>query len=318
MSPHDRPVGAGILRGDTWAAGIIAGCIALWMAVAAIEGDGRTTAGRWPEQVDRTGPWNTLWLAVARCDLDAVEAELVKGSRPFVDGDLSFESGMYLDEALACGPAMAGLLATYGVEDDGGDSVLHVAVGSDDPALVAAVLDVGADVDAVDDAGDSPLLGAATFGDEAIVEQLLAAGADPDLANDLGHTPLFRATGAGRSDVVEQLLAAGASPEAEATVNATDLYVAIVLARLDDGFLDRVERAAEAFGGAVDDEGSPVGPFGDAGPLFAAATLGDAEIVRLLLDAGADPNVRGGAAQRLPVDAARIMGNDDVVALLGG
>jgi ankyrin repeat protein len=197
--------------------------------------------------------------------------------------------------------------------------VLHAAVGRGDLAMVATVLDAGADVDGVDDAGDSALLVAATGGSAAIVEQLLAAGAEPNLANEIGHTPLVRAVGVGRTDLVELLLTAGATTEVEVEVGVVELLVGLPDdADTVDELDAQIELAAEAFGGEVDTSGLPSGTWGHARPLFVAAAQGDAATVQLLLAAGADPTVPGGLAGNLPVDAARIMGHDDVVALLGG
>jgi hypothetical protein len=257
----------------------------------------------------------SLSAAVAECDVAAVEELLDRGGRQFVGGRFRLFGAHEpsLESALACGPEMAVLLVAHGVENDGGDPVLQAAVRSHDEALVGAVLAAGADVDAVDDSGDTALLQAVTLRDGAIVAQLLAAGADPNIAAHGGHTPLHRAVGLGETAMVEQLLAAGASPGGEVPVGVLEALLANLDA--DEAHFSRV---LQAFGAAADADGNLPAYLGEASTLFVAAVLGDTEIVRLLLTAGADPLVAGGLDETLPVDAARIMGHDDVVALLGG
>lgn len=322
MGSYDRPGRSGLLGGGTWAAAIIvAGCIALWVAVDIAQRDDGTAPSREPSEVEGSDEVSALQVAVLACDVEGVEAELDKGARQFAGGRFRlFEEGASLDSAVRCGPEMAALLTTYVVENAGGDPVLQAAVGTQDVAIVAAVLDAGADVDGVDDAGDSALLVASTGGAATIVEHLLVAGADPNLANENGHTPLLRAVGTGGLDAVRLLLAAGASTEAELEVGVLELLAGLPLdadATVEE-FEAQVELAAEAFGGKVDTSGLPSGSWGHARPLFIAAAQGDPAMVQLLLDAGADPTVPGGLAGNLPVDAARIMGHDDVIALLGG
>jgi hypothetical protein len=300
---------------------VVFGWLALWLAVELTDREGSgSAAAPDPPEVDVSEPPSALQVAIEGCDTAGVEAELEKGGRQFAGGRFDlFDDGVTLGDAVRCGPEMAALLAGYEVLNHGGDPVLHAAVATGNQEIVAAVLDAGADVDAVDDAGDSPLLDAATSDEVWVVEQLLAAGADPNLPNDAGHTPLLRAVGVGRAEVVALLLAAGASPEAEGEVSVLDVLGAMAMGPspelVDEEMLHRV---GEVFGATEYQGDVPVGPFGTARPLFVAAVVGDAVMVQQLLDAGADPTAPGGAARRLPVDAARIMGHDDVVALLGG
>lgn len=51
-------------------------------------------------------------------------------------------------------------------------------------------------------------------------------------------------------------------------------------------------------------------------PLHMAVALGHAEMVKILLDAGADPNAKGGTAEHSPLHAAVQNGNVEIVALL--
>ena len=122
---------------------------------------------------------------------------------------------------------------------------LHLAAVGDDPALVATLLNAGANPLATSADGQTPLHSAAYHGSRSVVSALLAGGAgagfttlhaaaltgdraalataleedgDPDAADSYGWTPLHFAALAGRwTDepmMIENLVAAGADPEA--------------------------------------------------------------------------------------------------------
>jgi ankyrin repeat protein len=117
--------------------------------------------------------------------------------------------------------------------------------------------------------GTTPLMQATLYGDVAMLARMLDAGGDPNVSNDIGATALMWAVD--DLDKVRLLLDRGARPNAQSEDGATAL-------------------------------------------LWAASHTGSAPIVRLLLDRGADPNptARGGTAL---VRAATI-GDANVVRLL--
>lgn len=263
-----------------------------------------------------------LERAIRDCDVAGVEAELVKGADQFDGGsfELFDHGGPTLESAIACGPEMAAVLTRFAVGNDGGDVMVQVAAETGDPALVAAVLDAGGDIDGQDDAGDTALLDAVTVNDGAMVDLLLDHGADPDVANDGSHTPLLRAVGFDRPLLVARLLAAGANPDIPATITRSDIVLA------GGGFLD-------AQGNAVPDDQLPgnrvldvLGPelgflSGDSvqsipsvTPLYVAVAVSTDDVVAALLDAGADPTVGSGATDHLPADAADLLGRTELAA----
>jgi tetratricopeptide (TPR) repeat protein len=79
---------------------------------------------------------------------------------------------------------------------------LCAATLTQDSEMVAALIQMGADVNSVDHNGRTPLMIASLLGDDEIVEMLLAAGANPEFVNDAGESALSLAQTKG----VERLL----------------------------------------------------------------------------------------------------------------
>jgi peptidoglycan/LPS O-acetylase OafA/YrhL len=82
-----------------------------------------------------------------------------------------------------------------GADAEGRDAVfrrrmLSWAACSDDAAVVAAVIDAGADVNARGGLGDTTLHEAIAYGRDEAVNLLVERGADPRIANNSGRTPL--------------------------------------------------------------------------------------------------------------------------------
>ncbi len=186
------------------------------------------------------------------------------------------------------------------------------------------------------------LLRAAADGKPREVERLLAAGADPDEADTGGRTAVTHAAYGGHAEVVRLLLGAGADVDRQDANRANPL-----LSTGETGFLDVLEEVLRAdpdlartnrFGGTAlipaADRGHvaivrrllrtdvDVDHVNDLGwtALLEAVILGDGgpahtEIVRLLLDAGADPEVadREGVT---PLEHARAAGYDKIARLL--
>jgi outer membrane biosynthesis protein TonB len=79
---------------------------------------------------------------------------------------------------------------------------LCAATLTQNPDMIAALIQMGADVNSVDQNGRTPLMIASFIGDADIVEMLLAAGANPELTNDAGESALSLA----QTKDVERLL----------------------------------------------------------------------------------------------------------------
>src|SRR5262249_54726430 len=93
----------------------------------------------------------------------------------------------------------------------GGGTALHAAAAGGSTAMVRALLDAGADVNAEEENGRTPLHVAATNRRKEVAALLLARGAKVDAKNKSDHfTPLHSAALAGSTEVAGLLLANGA------------------------------------------------------------------------------------------------------------
>jgi ankyrin repeat protein len=142
------------------------------------------------------------------------------------------------------------------------------------PEMVSALLAAHADVHARDAEGRTALIFGALSGNAVVVELLLDAGAKANESDKYGDTALMAAAAAGDPNCVDLLLKRGAEVNAKNTRGQTALLSG---ATAENGFAaadkDRIHSQ-------VPDD-----------------LIHRDEVVRLLLDAGADVNARGGAGK---------------------
>ena len=113
--------------------------------------------------------------------------------------------------------------ADVNAADSDGTTALHWASYRDDVATADVLIKAGARVNAATDLGVTPLWNASLNGSEAMVKRLLQAGANPNAALLLGETPVMAAARAGHRAVVEQLIAKGADVNARGARQQTAL-----------------------------------------------------------------------------------------------
>ena len=138
----------------------------------------------------------------------------------------------------------------------------------------------GANVDAKDPSGGFPRGIAASSGNLEAAEALLQAGADVNAQNEDGRSALINAAFDGRVGIVELLLEQGAKVDATDVNGRTALVHAAAAGR--DGLIGLLARHDAALNRA-DNRGMT--------PLMRAAENGHVDVVRTLLDLGADPDV---------------------------
>ena len=166
------------------------------------------------------------------------------------------------------------------VEQDGGRP-LHLAVFGDKPEMVKLLVAKGADVHARDNLGRTAMHRVIDSGGLlAKVKLLVACGADPTIRDKFGDTAMLYAAAWGpyNRDTVKFLLDKGVPPDVHS------------LAAL--GKVDELRAMLDKDPSLTDDADNVLGRS----PLHVAAMHGQVEVVRLLLDRGADPRRADGGA----------------------
>lgn len=222
--------------------------------------------------------------------------------------------------------------------DAEGNTPLHHAARSTDPAVAAALLDAGAERDVLNAEGYSPLAIACAVGNWRLARLLLDGGARPepehgvpalvaaaggeddaagvrlllnykarvDARDGGGRTALLAACAAGNVEVAETLLEAGADRNAHDLEGLTPLLAAAGHGRL--AVLRRL--ASPPPDVAVRDRHGR-----NALALACMAETANPELLRLLLDLGVDP-AQPDAQGRRPLDHAVDAGRWQLVAVL--
>ncbi|WP_258314862.1 ankyrin repeat domain-containing protein [Streptomyces sp. Act143] len=107
--------------------------------------------------------------------------------------------------------ALVAALAEHGADvnarNDDGRSALHEAAQYGHIRVVDVLLGSGAEVDSVDRWGHTPLMIAAVFGGAAVLRRLVMAGADPKVKDRLGNNALTYATKNNNQDGIDYLSA---------------------------------------------------------------------------------------------------------------
>jgi ankyrin len=223
-----------------------------------------------------------------------------------------------------------------------GSPALHWAVRVDDAGMAKLLLEAGAQATLANRYGLTPMAIAAANGSASMIGILLDAGADPNAPDPAGDTPLMSAVRVGRADAVTLLLARGARVDAtDPTYQQTALMVAVrenhpdivklliargaaVNARTRVGRTPPwvLPNSQPGFGhgigivrGGSPDRGRRAPTPGGMTPLLYASRDGRKETVRMLLDAGADVNLRD-ANDITPLLAAITNNHPDVARYL--
>ena len=184
-----------------------------------------------------------------------------------------------------------------------GETVLLIAAKRGDERIVRILLDAGADIDA-----RNPLYWAIVQGQVAVALLLLERGANVSVTTAEGDSPLLAATRHNQTDIALALIHAGARLNAVDRFGDTPLRFSIEWG--NSAVVRALLRAGADPDLARDDDGQT--------PLLAAVEgwrWRGGKIIKLLLDAGALPNVadREGVT---PLDVARREGQGEIVALL--
>lgn len=163
-------------------------------------------------------------------------------------------------------------------------TALHCAAKLGHDRILSALLEGGADKDAVDQDGLSPLSLAAMKGHLPIVQALLGAGCDVNIRDTCGRTALHVAAVRGHDEVLSILLTNGADKDAVDQNGDTPLIKSAAIWRKPPA----IGEALIAAGADVNLRSTSSGRAA----LHHAAGNGSDALVRALLQSGADKDVR--------------------------
>ena len=157
--------------------------------------------------------------------------------------------------------------------------------------------------------GNTALSVAAANAQEELVRLLLKRGASLELANAYGWTPIMHASRHGHASVVQTLVNNKADLKVSSHVGASALHCGVCSADVS------TVRALIEAGLDVTSRSRPTASSTPT-PLSLAASLGLADVVRLLLDRGADADRCHDSTNLTPLMLAAINGHFDAVKTL--
>ncbi|WP_454784678.1 ankyrin repeat domain-containing protein [Legionella sp. WA2024007413] len=169
--------------------------------------------------------------------------------------------------------------------DENGMSLFHLAVLSEKPAMIKALLQKKADPNTLDYAGKSPLHLAVKSGSHDLVRALLPEinGANPNVLDGDGVPPLHYAIQLKQHKIVGSLLRRHANPDMQDKQGLTALHHAINSGDMPlfNLIIDALIKEGRGLN-TLDQNGLP--------PLVYALRKGNPEMIEVLLKKGANPN----------------------------
>jgi ankyrin repeat protein len=183
---------------------------------------------------------------------------------------------------------------------------LHVAAWDGDLSAARSELGKGVPVDVRNAMSRTPLYNAAKRGHRAVVALLVERGAAVDAVADRGYTPLYVGVQNGHGEVVDLLIARGADLEHKNGFGQSYLYKAA-----ENGHVE-IARTLIQRGAALNEQDR-----GRWAPLSVASRHGHARVVELLLaQPEVDVSVACGPNDLTPLMLAAEFGHEDVVRQL--
>ncbi|KAK3186013.1 Ankyrin repeat and SOCS box protein 3 [Lecanicillium sp. MT-2017a] len=197
-------------------------------------------------------------------------------------------------------------------------NLVHIAATTAHADMIPTLIQYGFGHSACDENGERPLSIAARHGSLQVFQALVDCGADISLSYANGQTPLHVAAGAGRTDITKLLLDAGAAvspslnaPNMSAPVRTkgwTPLHEAVECNNFEVARLLVQHGADPVMADLVDITGTS--------PLEIALTKRYIDIATFLLENGADLSVLPGADTAYPIFVATQHRDVELVKLL--
>ena len=259
--------------------------------------------------VDENGS-TPLILAAYWAGTAEVKELLARGADPNAKNDSGVAALIPATDNLETTRLLVEAGADVNARTEGGESALIVAARRAGATPVAVyLLAKGADIRASALDGTTPLHRAAEGGDVSMLRLLLEKSADINAQRKRGGVPLASAVVSGHAAAVRYLLSRGA----KANLGNVGLERAVF-----QGNVDIVKALLEA-GAEVKNSGSQVFTgLGGLEPILVLACFSynaDPQIVKMLLDRGADPATKSQQG-RTPLELARERGYEEVARLL--
>lgn len=161
-------------------------------------------------------------------------------------------------------------------------TTLLESIRSGDHFTASELLADGADANAAESNGTTPLHWAVHHGNVDLVKQLLRAGADINVANNYGATPISEAAVLGDLAMMKVLLEAGADPDTKNPDGQTPLTVVARSNNIDTAKL-LLKHGADV---------NATEQWKGQNAVIWAAAQSQPAMLKLLLEAGGDPNSR--------------------------
>ncbi len=263
--------------------------------------------------------------------LEVAKLLLERGANVAARGEIEGQTALH-DAARSGCARMTALLLDHGAdieaEDKSGKTPLMLATEECKIHVVRVLLERGADAIRRGTDGHAPMHSAALGGSKRILAMLIERGADVNAATDAGTTPLLIAQMRQYPDIVKLLERAGARVGYLEAVVRDDSALADELERglptdrhpswgspvLEWGIRQgRVDILKRVLGVGVSANGLTSNK--NSTPLMLAAMHGSPDVVRALLEAGADPNATR-ARGFMPLTWAARRGDSDTAQLL--
>jgi ankyrin repeat protein len=318
----------------------------LWDMVSAGDHDGAVAllAGGKADVNARGADGSTaLMLAAYHDDADLVKRLIAAGADATAQND--YGASALSESALLGSAPVIGALLKAGVDSNArsaeGETALMLTARTGHVDAARLLLEAGADVNATEEwGGQSALMWAAAQSQPEMVKLLIARGATVDARgvtrdwprkitaeprvkdmNKGGFTPLLYAAREGCIECAKQLLAAGADPNLGDPENVTPLMLALENLHFDfASFMVSAGADVDTFDFrgrtpvyvAVDFNSLPTSAHGD---IPSPDTATGADVLKVLLDKGANPNVQ--LKRRHPYRNRALDRNADVILTVG-